>query len=195
MGKLEEGLREFDLVLLDDDSSELGDFIAIGERRVAIIHAKASRDTTHSSVTALEAVGRQATASLAFCSTLAQVEGIEDDRWDRPTLFNDTTVDLSRVFRNTRNIPPSKISAAVKAALVNPSFNREVWIVAGNLFDVEATRASAEKATLSNRDRQLLMFLEALTTVCGRAGARLRVFGHETPKKPPSNKGRRSLNA
>tara|TARA_R110002124_G_scaffold243235_1_gene408304 strand:- start:10317 stop:13706 length:3390 start_codon:yes stop_codon:yes gene_type:complete len=176
--ELEAALRDFHLVLLDDDSSELGDFIAVGDRRVAIIHAKATKDTTHSSVTALEAVGRQASASLAFCSALAQVEGIADDRWQRSTQFNAKAVSLSRVFRNARGTPDAEIAATVRVALTNMSFQREVWIVAGNMFDVEQTRELARKKALTNRDRQLLMFLEGLGTVCGRAGALLRVFGH-----------------
>jgi hypothetical protein len=66
----------------------------------------------------------------------------------------------------------------VRSALRNPSFQREVWIVAGRLIEIETTRDRARKKMLSNRDRQLLMFLESLSTACGRAGARLRIFGH-----------------
>jgi hypothetical protein len=176
--ELEGALRGFDLVLLDDDSSELGDFIAIGERRLAIIHAKASSDLSAGSVTKLEAVGRQCAASLAFCSTMAQVDGIESERWQRPTLFNAKRVALSRIFRNEKNVAEDDIAEEVRAALTNPSYEREVWILAGRLLDVEQTRDRARKKLLSNRDRQLLMFLESLGTACGRANARLRIFGH-----------------
>ena len=175
---LERALRGFDLVLLDDDSSELGDFIAIGERRLAIVHAKASSKLSVGGVTKLEAVGRQSAASLAFCSTMAQVDGIENDRWKRPTQFNAKTVVLPRIFRNEKNVPENDVAATVRAALTNPSYDREVWIVAGRLLDVEKTRDRARKKALTNRDRQLLMFLESLGTACGRANARLRIFGH-----------------
>ena len=175
---LERALRGFDLVLLDDDSSELGDFIAIGERRLAIVHAKASSKLSVGGVTKLEAVGRQSAASLAFCSTMAQVDGIENDRWKRPTQFNAKTVALPRIFRNEKNVPENDVASTVRAALTNPSYDREVWIVAGRLLDVEKTRYRARKKALTNRDRQLLMFLESLGTACGRANARLRIFGH-----------------
>ena len=70
------------------------------------------------------------------------------------------------------------VAATVRAALTNPSYDRKVWIVAGRLTDVEKTRDRARKKALTNRDRQLLMFLESLGTVCGRTNARLRIFGH-----------------
>ena len=36
----------------------------------------------------------------------------------------------------------------------------------------------AHKKALTNRDRQLLMLVEGLVAACGRANARLRIFGH-----------------
>jgi hypothetical protein len=109
---------------------------------------------------------------------MAQVDGIENDRWKRPTQFNAKTVVLPRIFRNEKNVPENDVAATVRAALTNPSYDREVWIVAGRLLDVEKTRDRARKKALTNRDRQLLMFLESLGTACGRANARLRIFGH-----------------
>jgi hypothetical protein len=176
--ELEQALRDFDLVLLDDDGTELGDFIAVGKRRLAIIHAKASGTMSAGAVTKLETVGRQCVASLAFCSTLAQIDGIADDRFDRATMFNKTAVKLSRIYRNEGAVPADQLAETVRQALQNPSFEREVWIVAGRLLDVKAVRKKTQKKTLSHRDRQLLMFLESLGTACGRANARLRVFGH-----------------
>lgn len=176
--ELEQALRDFDLVLLDDDGTELGDFIAVGKRRLAIIHAKASGTMSAGAVTKLETVGRQCVASLAFCSTLAQIDGIADDRFDRATMFNKTAVKLSRIYRNEGAVPADQLAETVRQALQNPSFEREVWIVAGRLLDVQAVRKKTQKKTLSHRDRQLLMFLESLGTACGRANARLRVFGH-----------------
>ncbi|MFI4973070.1 MAG: DEAD/DEAH box helicase [Caulobacterales bacterium] len=122
----ERALADFDLVLLDDDSSEVGGFLAIGERRLAIIHAKASAKVSDGAVTKLEAVGRQAVASLAFCATAAQVDGLADDRWRRPTVFNGKTVKLSRVYRNRNGLQPKEIGPFVRKALMNPSFSREV---------------------------------------------------------------------
>ena len=143
----EQALRDFDLVLLDDDSTEVGDFIAVGDRRLAIIHAKAHRDLSEGAVTKLEAVGRQAVASLAFCATAAQVQGIADDRWLRPTIFNGRNVNLSRVFRNARGLADGEIAPFVRAALTNPSFNREVWVVAGTCWTSKVFERAPRQGT------------------------------------------------
>jgi hypothetical protein len=50
------------------------------------------------------------------------------------------------------------------------------WLVAGRLLDVELARRRALGADLNNRTRQLLMYIDSLTTSCGRANARLRIF-------------------
>jgi hypothetical protein len=44
---------------------------------------------------------------------------------------------LPRIFRNETNVPEDDVATAVRAALTNPSYEREVWIVAGYPLDVE----------------------------------------------------------
>lgn len=46
-------------------------------------------------VTKLQEVGRKSIASLAFCSAMAQVDGIWDDRFQRPIIFS-KKIKLSR---------------------------------------------------------------------------------------------------
>jgi superfamily II DNA or RNA helicase len=180
-GELGKALKEFEIVLLDDGGDELGDFFAIGDRCVAIIHAKADSKLHDESVTALQAVGRQVTASLAFCSTQARVNGIATDRWDRPYTANTTSLPLSRYFKNSRSLASREINARVKAALLNPSWTKEVWIVAGRLVNIDHVRDKARAGDFTNRRRQLLMYIDSLKTACARANARLRMFGHGTP--------------
>jgi superfamily II DNA or RNA helicase len=177
-GPLTSILANYDLVLLDDGSDEIADFVAVGDRRVALIHAKASEILHYDAITPLQAVGRQAMASLAFCSTLAQVDGIAEDRWRRPYRANQVTLDLSRVFKNGNDVPDEDVATSVKAAFRNPTFSKEIWVLAGRLVAVEHIRQRAQAGELSNRQRQLLMFIESLRTACGRANARLRIFGH-----------------
>lgn len=180
-GELGRALKEFELVLLDDGGDELGDFFAIGDRRVAIIHAKADSKLHDESVTALQAVGRQVTSSLAFCSTQARVNGIDVDRWDRSYTANATKLPLSRYFKNSRSLSSSEINARVKSALLNPSWTKEVWIVAGGLVNIDHARDKARSGDFTNRRRQFLMYIDSLKTACARANARLRVFGHGYP--------------
>lgn len=178
-GKLWRYLESHPLILLDDGGQEIADFIAIGDRQLTLIHAKASKDVHHESVTELQAVGRQASASLAFCSSRARVNDISDDRFERKYIANEKKLNISRIFRNSENIPRDKIAHHVRSAMMNPSYRREIWIVAGRLIDPKRIRKRAIAADLSNRQRQLLMFIESLRTSCGRANAQLRIFGHE----------------
>lgn len=169
--------EEFDLILLDDGGDEIGDILCVGPNKVAIIHAKASKEQHYEAVAVLQEVGRQAVASLAFCSTVARTDGIADDRWNRKYTANKTRLTYSRVMRNNNKIPKKNISSTVRVAMRNPSLSKEIWIVAGRLTDINGLRDKAKSNRLTNRQRQLLMYIDGLTTACARANSRLRIFG------------------
>ncbi|WP_296166659.1 DEAD/DEAH box helicase family protein [uncultured Brevundimonas sp.] len=172
----EEALVEFPLVLLDDDGSELCDFVLVSDTKVVLLHAKASAKGSKKSVTALQEVGRQAVASLAFYSTPAL--SIDPDRWERSYTANKTKMTgVSRIFRNNAGIANADLSAHVRRAFVDPSRSREVWIVLGNLIDLAEVETAARSSPITYRVRQLLMFIDSLSTSCGRANAVLRIFG------------------
>lgn len=171
-------LQSFDTIVCDDDGKEIGDFLAISERtkRVALIHAKAAKKPSKMSVQALQEVGRQALASLAFCSAVATEAKIAPGRWGTPVNANGTILTrLSRVFRNESESTVPRLEELASRALANRSWNREIWIVAGRLME----RSSVEKAIRSsdsNQARQYLMYLESLITSCARANSNLRIF-------------------
>ena len=132
------------------------------------MHAKATNDLHTDAVTPLQAVGRQAVASLAFCSTQARVDGIEKGRWKRKATANTEELTVGRLFKMRaaeavadEDEKYNAIEQEVLHALTNPSWSKEVWIVAGRLLDVEKVREKAAHHDLSNRMRQLLMFLAA----------------------------------
>ena len=173
-------LSQYDLVLLDDGGDEIGDFIAVDNvrRRVALIHAKASKDPHDSAVSALQIVGRQVVASLAFCSTQARVDGLAPGRWLRPVIANTVRLPISRVFKNTRGLDDAAIETCVKNTLGNAAWQKEIWLVAGRIINVTQVRDAAVVGNLSNRARQLLMYISSLRTSCARANTGLRIFGH-----------------
>ncbi|MER9924433.1 DEAD/DEAH box helicase family protein [Mesorhizobium sp. M0048] len=179
-----DALREFPLILLDDDGQELADFILVSKTKVVLLHAKAlgkDGSDNKASVTAIQEVGRQVAASLGFFITSSPQ--IEDDRWQRGYTANSTAIPVPkggniRIFKNADGIAENKIAPTVRAALRDRRINKEVWLVAGRLLDVERARNLALASTLSNRTRQLIMYIDSLTTVCSRANARLRIFAH-----------------
>jgi hypothetical protein len=179
-----DALREFPLILLDDDGQELADFILVSPTKVVLLHAKAlgsDGSDRSASVTAIQEVGRQVAASLGFFITSSPQ--IDDDRWQRGYTANKTTIPVPhghsiRIFKNADRIKDDEIAGVVRAALRDRRIDKEVWLVAGRLLDIELARKRALEGTISNRTRQLMMYIDGLTTVCGRANARLRIFAH-----------------
>jgi hypothetical protein len=169
----------------DDDGQEVGDFLAIDSvnRLACIIHAKAAKEMHQESVTAMEAVGRQALASLAFCSTTALPPKVEEKRWQTDVRANKKVlVGLSRVFKNSRGLNPAAILAEIREALTNRSWSREIWIVAARLLDRDHFEQSVRRK-MTNHNWQLLMYLDSITTACARGNTRLRIFCHASPAK------------
>lgn len=177
-------LAEFPLVLLDDDGQEMADFILVSSKRVVLLHAKAggaNASVDSAAITAIQEVGRQVAASLGFFLTSSP--DIADDRWTRPYFANATEIPSPtggsiRIFRNLENVANQDLAATVRAALRDRRIEKEVWLVAGRLFNVDLARTRALDGTLDNRTRQLLMYIDSMTTACGRANARLRIFAH-----------------
>jgi len=184
-GKLGEELRKFDLVICDDDGQEIGDFLAIDtdRRLVCIIHAKASKEAKHAAVSALQEVGRQALASLAFCSTVAVAPKVSAERWGTDVTANDKVLTgLTRIFRNTKHLTVDQARTTMLESLNNRAWDKEIWVVVARMLN----RTTFE-ARLKDDDRNLTMqtsmYLASLTTSCARANARLKIFCHESNEK------------
>ena len=179
-----QALQEFPLILLDDDGQEMADFILVSDHKVVLLHAKAigsDKDGNGASITAIQEVGRQVAASLGFFLTSSPQ--IDNDRWSRPYVANFTTIPAPangsiRIFRNLNGVVDGNIASVVRAALRDRRINKEVWMVAGRLLNIDVARTRALSENLNNRTRQLLMYIDSLTTTCGRANARLRIFAH-----------------
>lgn len=175
-------LGRYPLVICDDDSKEIADFIAVDPdaRRVAFLHGKALKaGVGHYHVDTLQEVGRQATASLAFLTRTQPPQGWEPVRWGRDVQANRTIlVGRNRIFRNENGLTADQITAALRTACGNAAYDREVWIVAGNMLDREVVRDAVAQNQLNNRLWQFLIHWEGLRTACGRAGAHLSLFCH-----------------
>jgi superfamily II DNA or RNA helicase len=174
--RLYDDLRGFNIVVCDDDGAEIGDFLAIDQehRRVALIHAKVGKGA-QMSATELQVVGRQVLASLAFCSAVAREAKIKADRWATSVNANGVALNLPRVFRNTKRYGVRRIESIASQALADRSWNREIWILAGNMMSRDVVE-EAVKNNSSNRARQFLMYLESLVTGCARANSTLKIY-------------------
>jgi superfamily II DNA or RNA helicase len=179
---LGQSLGSYPLVICDDDKDEITDFIAVDaeRRKVAFIHAKVStRGSKTYNVDSLQAVGRQATASLAYLVRGAPSGRWDSSRWNTDVLANTVKLEgRNRMFKNADKLTSKQISEALSFACGNPAYDREVWIVAGNIVDRRVIAAHIGNDTVDNRLRQLLMNWDALRTACARAGSRLKLFCH-----------------
>lgn len=182
-GALGEELAKFDLIICDDDGNEVGDFLAIDTQRrlVCIIHAKASDSISRAAVSAVQVVGRQALASLAFCSAIAVTPKVSKDRWGTEVNANGKKLDgLKRIFKNSKNLSLDEARTVMLNALRNRSWDREIWIVASRLLDKGVLQRRLENGDPGNLTMQMSMFLASLATSCARASARLRIFCHRS---------------
>jgi superfamily II DNA or RNA helicase len=168
--------------LCDDDARETADFIGIDEdkKKLLFAHAKVGKqgaDGTGFSVTSLQEVGRQALASLAFIS-----RGDPSPVWTPARWESDVQANTVRLIRRNRIFsgPPGTAAAQLNEMLCracrNPSFDKELWIVAGKLVKREALSDGLDNDPPQNRLRQFLMHWDALQTACARASVRLRLF-------------------
>ena len=149
-------------------------------KRIAFIRAKVNKQRTHAyNVDALQAVGRQATASLAFLARSAPTRNWRPDRWTSEVPANTVAlIGRNRIFKNADSLNPQQISDALASACGNATYDREVWIVAGNMIDRDTITHLILRDAIDNRLRQLLMHWDGVRTACARTGTRLRLFCH-----------------
>lgn len=177
-GQLYNDLRGFDIVICDDDSQEIGDFVAIDNRRkrVALIHAKVA-DGASMSTTALQVVGRQVLASLAFCSSVAREAKVKPGRWATRVNANGVQLNLNRVFRNAERLRVPELEGLASSVLADRSWNREIWILAGSLMSRSAVEQAIHDGP-GNQANQFLMYLDSLITGCARVNSTLKIYCH-----------------
>lgn len=178
---LTRAIASYPVWLCDDDSRETADFIGIDEmdKRIAFVHAKVSKEASSSgySVTSLQESGRQAQASLVFISRGTPSTVWNAKRWTSVVQAN--TIPLkgrNRIFKDGNGLTAAQLNELLVRVIANPSFDREVWIVAARTIKRAALAVALDKDPMPNRLRQFLMHWDALQTTCARASVRMRLF-------------------
>lgn len=173
-----------DLLVCDDGSSEIGDFICLETsfKRIILIHAKAKDGDAGVSAGNLETVGRQASASLAFVGS-SRASLAYPSHWEKKLIIRNRkskkkikTID--RVLTR-RALSPKEAHAKIVAALKDSTFRREVWVVTAGLLSKRAARAELGDDSRRRGALQFAYYLADLRTAFGRAGVALRVFTAE----------------
>lgn len=167
-----------DLLICTDLGTEIADFIAVKETRVALIHAKASSSRRLASATALHGVISQALKNLPYLQPFEEIApptGHWGNRWkakDGGTI-------------NRRRVGDYKTSAdawkQIRAVIANPQADREVWLVMGQSLSVAKLKTELAKRAKPPEPEVLQIFslLQTAWAATSQMGAKLRVFCSE----------------
>lgn len=176
-GQLGKDLKDFDTVICTDaTSNEIADFILVSfdRRKIAFVHAKASKEVFTMGVTKLQEVGRQAQASLAYAATASATANLLNQSWSE-NLRIEPELDLPRVFKS-RIEDIAELINEVTIAMADVSWNREVWIVLGSILNLTVMNERLNREDPRPLDRQFGYYIDSIRTVCGRGNAQLRIY-------------------
>ncbi len=172
---LSQEIDTFDTLVCDDGGQEQADFMCMGEspRRVVFIHAKVNN--SQMSVSAMQIVGRQAMASLAFMARGARLM----DRtawWQSPWSTDDHQQVPHRLLRAAT---PDLATTwnEIKRGIQSAQYAKEIWIFAGRtLSKAELIRQLTRPSGPTPLSLQMVYFLGALQTSAARANVAMRIF-------------------
>ena len=172
---LSQEINTFATLVCDDGGQEQADFMCMGEspRRVVFIHAEVNN--RQMSVSAMQIVGRQAMASLAFMARGArlmdrtawwQSPWSTDDHQQVPhRLLKSATPDLATTWNE------------IKRGIQSAQYAKEIWIFAGRtLSKAELVRQLTRPSGPTPLSLQMVYFLGALQTSAARANVAMRIF-------------------
>jgi hypothetical protein len=174
-------IAKSDLLVCDDGAPEIADFICVQPRnkKVLLIHAKAKDAEANVSAANLETVGRQASASLAFIGS-SRTPLAFPTHWpkqikikNRKTKRRIQTVDR---IHSRHPTTPQEAHLQVVAALADPTYGREIWVVTSGLLSKAQAKEDLGGSVRERRALQFAYYLADLRTTFGRAGVTLKIF-------------------
>lgn len=172
---LAQELQTFDTMVCDDGGQEQADFMFKGEspRRVVFVHAKVNDNSM--SVSAMQIVGRQAMASLAFIARGARLQD-RSTWWSSPWSTDDYRQVPHRVLRSSN--PNLQVTwGEIKRGIQSAQYAKEIWIFAGRtLSKKELVRQLTRPAGPTPLSLQMAYYLGTLQTSAARANVAMRIF-------------------
>jgi hypothetical protein len=177
-------IAKSELLVCDDGAPEIADFVCVQPRnkKILLIHAKAKNAEANVSAANLETVGRQASASLAFIGS-SRTPLAFPTHWPKQIKIKNRkskrlikTVDR---IHSRRPTTPQEAHVQVVAALADPTYRREVWVVTVGLLSKEQAKADLGGTERKRGALQFAYYLADLRTTFGRAGVTLKIFTAE----------------
>ncbi len=174
-------IAKSDLLICDDGAPEIADFICIQPRakKILLIHAKAKDEAANVSAANLETVGRQAAASLAFIGSSRTPLAFPTHWPNKIKIKNRKTKRLIQTIDRIHCRNPTTAREAhleVVAALADPTYVREVWVVTAGLLSKSEAKTALGGSSRDRRALQFAYYLADLRTTFGRAGVTFKIF-------------------
>ncbi len=167
------------LVCNDVGNPEIADFFGLCEttKRIVMIHGKTAKESSSMSASAFYEVCSQAVRYLGFFNstdteTKLTTKKISDD-WCPDKAKHPK---LKRVVWAKRNPTPGEISRKFTAAIEDPTFSREVWLVMGNGLSQKLFEQAVGKTKPKPNEREMSFLFQSTWCAVASVGASLRVF-------------------
>lgn len=169
------------LCICDDTSKESADFIFAdtANRRVVLIHAKASSSFREFSASAVQEVCAQAQKNTALFSTYSLRKPGNFSLWHRPHKFrgdNKTNLEVNYRIRLPVGRKPTDAWRSLSDLLHNPLTNREIWLVLGNMLSATSFHQNLRKTEPKPETLQLNHLLQTTIAAASSVGAKTRIF-------------------
>ncbi|HUM51132.1 MAG TPA: DEAD/DEAH box helicase family protein [Chitinophagales bacterium] len=168
----------FEYLLCDDLSSEIGDFIGLDtkNKRVVFMHAKAKKSKI--SATNFTEVCGQATKNLDYLTPYYQRTPKQNiDKWKQPWTLSTIGTVSNRIITNNAN--SKQFWDKYIDLISDPNTKREVWLIVGNMFDHNAFKSELKKTDVSKIKSeviQLIYLLRSTWNSVSQVGAQLKIF-------------------
>ena len=169
------------LCICDDMSKESADFIFADafNRRVVLIHAKASKQFREFSASAVQEVCAQAQKNMALFSTYSLQKPGNFSLWNRAHKFsgdNKVKLTVQKRFRKPASETAAGAWATLNELLQNPLTTREIWLVLGNMLSAQTFYDSLLTDKPAPETLQLNHLLQTTIAAAGSVGAKTRIF-------------------
>jgi len=166
------------LVCNDVGGPEIADFFGLCEttKRIVMIHGKNAKEGSSMSASAFHEVCSQAVRYLGFFNptdheTKLTRQKIEDD-WCPNKTKHPT---MPRVVWAKANATAAAIAKKFTAAIEDPTFSREVWLVMGNGLSQKAFEQAVAKANPKPNEREISYLFQSTWCAVASVGASLKV--------------------
>lgn len=166
------------LMICDDTGkNESCDFIIAdgADRRVILVHAKASTKWRPYSASAVQEVCAQAQKNTALFSTYSLQKPANFGLWNEPHRFGGLSVS-SRLRRSTNATAEQVWTNELAPLLYNPLTSREIWLVLGNMLSAKLLLSNLQSAEPESEVLQLNQLLQTTIAAAGSVGAKMRIF-------------------